>query len=381
MLRDDAIALVRQMRDAANRHDIPRLMDFYADDAVARSPVFAEVTGKAAIAATWERVFSMFPDCALDMSEVLVDGDRIGVLGTLTATDRLGWFGLPPTGGVITYRLALLMTVSAGRIVHEERLYDSAGVVARLEKALVDRELTTAAEVQRALLSRAAYHGGYCEAVGHSLPCRAIGGDFFEFVELPSGSLGIALGDVAGKGLPAALLAAMLQGMVAAEAAAGDGPAKTLSRMNRRMAERHLEARYATLVYGVLSPDGRFAYANAGHNPPALVGREGIHRLTTGGPILGAFAEAAFEEETLQLKELETLVMFTDGVTEARNVENEEYGEDRLISCVTSCATCAPSVLLGSLFGAVREFSGTADQTDDITVTVTRFLDGRPAQP
>ena len=379
MLRDDAIAFVRRIRDAANHHDVPRLMDFYADDAVARSPVFTEVRGRAAIAATWEKVFSTFPDCWLDASEVLVDGDRIAVLGTLHATDRLGWFGLPPTGDAFSYRVMLLLTISAGRIVHEERVYDSAGVVARLEKALLDKELTTAAEVQQALLPRTAYDGGYCEAIGGSVPCKAIGGDFFEFAELPSGNLGVALGDVAGKGLPAALLAAMLQGMVAAEAAVGDGPAETLSRMNRRMAGRHLDARFATLVYGVLAPDGRFVYTNAGHNAPALLAREGIHRLTTGGPILGAFADAAFEEETLHLKELETLVMFTDGVTEARNVENEEYGEDRLISCVSSYSECSTRALLEGVFGAVREFCGKANQTDDITVTVTRFLDGRRA--
>src|SRR5206468_4300269 len=166
--------------------------------------------------------------------------------------------------------------------------YDSSNVIERLEKARIDKELRTAADVQRALLSRTAHVARFCEVVGHSIPCRAIGGDFFEFAELPSGSVAVAMGDVAGKGPAAALLAAMLQGMIAIEAPGGATPAVAVSRLNRRLAAREIEARFATFVYGILSPDGRFAYTNAGHNAPAVLTRGGIRRLTKGGPILGA---------------------------------------------------------------------------------------------
>ena len=372
MSREEAIALVRQVGDATSRRDLRRLMDFYADEAVAVSPVFGTVRGKAAISDSWERLFSTFADFAVEVSNVLVDGDRVAVLGTVNSTDRLGWFGLPATGERITYRLVLLLTLAGGKIVHDERIYDSTGVMERLEKARLDKELQTAADVQRALRPRAAHAGSFCESVGDSVPCRAIGGDFFEFVELPSGDVGVAMGDVMGKGPPAALVAAMVQGMFSVEAPAGRGPAATLARINRQLAARHLGSRFATLVYAVLSPDGRLVYSNAGHNPPALVARDRTHRLTVGGPILGAFADATFVEDTLRLRARDTLIMFTDGVTEARNATDEEFGEDRLLACLAADAQ-SPAVLLKRIFAAVNDFSEQADQSDDMTVTVTRL--------
>src|SRR5262249_1821193 len=152
-------------------------------------------------------------------------------------------------------------------------------VVERFEKARLDKELRTAGDVQRALLSRAPRVGSFYEAAGDSTPCRAIGGDFFEFIDLPSGDLGILMGDIAGKGPAAALLAAMLQGMVAADPDA-TRPAAVLDRLNRRLLARNLGAKYATLVYAVLSATGRLVYANGGHNAPVLATRSGVHRLT-----------------------------------------------------------------------------------------------------
>lgn len=377
MSREQAISLVRQFGDATRQRDLPRLMDFYAEEAVAVSPVFGTICGKAAISDSWERLFSTFADFAVEVSNVLVDGDRVAVMGTVNSTDRLGWFGLPATGGRISYRLVLLLTLAGGKIVHDERIYDVTGVLERLEKARLDKELQTAADVQRALLTRATHAGRFCESVGDSVPCRAIGGDFFEFVELPSGDFGVAMGDVAGKGPPSALLAAMIQGMFAVEAGAGRGPAATLARVNQQLAARHLESRFATLVYAVLSPDGRLVYSNAGHNPPAVVATNDTRRLTVGGPILGAFANAMFEEDTLRLRDRDTLVMFTDGVTEARNARDEEFGEDRLMACLAADAQ-SPAVLLKRIFAAVRDFSEQADQSDDMTVTVTRLVTRGP---
>jgi sigma-B regulation protein RsbU (phosphoserine phosphatase) len=184
--------------------------------------------------------------------------------------------------------------------------------------------------------------------------------------------VGIVMGDVAGKGPAAALLAAMLQGMFAVEASEGGGPAATLGRVNRRLAARHLEPRYATLVYAVLSSNGQLVYCNGGHNPPVLVTRDGIRRLAVGGSIVGPFADAAFEEETLRLRSSDTVVMFTDGVTEATSEAGEEFGEGRLIACLSSHAGASPEALMTRILSTVREFCGRADQTDDVTVSVTR---------
>ncbi len=371
--RQDAIALVHRIADAANTHDIPALMELYADDAVVISPAMSRITGRAAIGAAWDLMLSTFPDWKVCPDEVLVDGDRIIALGVNTATDRQGWFGLPPTGSTINYRAVLLLTIAGGKIVHEERVYDVSSVLQLLEKARIDRELTTAAEIQRVLLSRTARIGSHYEAVGDSLPCRTIGGDFFEFIELPSGALATALGDVAGKGPPAALLAAMLQGMITAEARAAESPSALMSSLNRALVNRGLGSQFATLAYGVLFPDGRFSYCNAGHNAPVVASGRQIRRLTTGGPILGAFRDAAFEEETLALNEQDLVVMFSDGVTEACNPGGEEFGEERLISAVSSYAALPGREFLAAILGNVSRFCHDAQQTDDITVTATRF--------
>jgi serine phosphatase RsbU (regulator of sigma subunit)/limonene-1,2-epoxide hydrolase len=371
--REDAIQLVKDLLSAAYRGDIPRLTQFYADDAVVVSPMFGEVRGADAIATTWRTLFTTAADFSAEISHILVDGDRIAVLSTISTIDRIGWFGLPPTGGPITYKLVLLFTVADGRVTRDERIYDSAGVIERLEKARLDKELRTAAEVQRTLLSQTMHTGRASHTVGDSVPCRAIGGDFFDFIDLPSGDVGIVMGDVAGKGPAAALLAAMVQGMFAMEAPSGAGPAATLTRINRHLVSRRLESRFATVFYGVLSPGGRFVYSNAGHNPPAILTGNSIRRLTTGGPILGAFDTADFNEGAIHLGDGDTLVLFTDGVTEARNRHDEEFGEDRLLDCLRAHHRATPDDLLQRVFDAVRTFCDGADPTDDITVTVTRF--------
>src|SRR5262249_20216306 len=170
------------------------------------------------------------------------------------------------------------------------------------------------------------------------------------------GDVGIIMGDVAGKGPAAALLAAMVQGMFAVEAPLGHGPSATVTRINGHLAARRLESRFATVFYGVLSPDGRFVYSNAGHNPPALLADGHVGRLMSGGPIVGAFGDARFDEDTIELGDGDTLVLFTDGVTEARNRRDEEFGENRLLDCLRASPGAPPDHLLRRVFAAVRHF-------------------------
>ena len=172
MTHDAAVAIVRQLQEAANRHDVAAILDFYADEAISIGPVFDEVRGRAAIAATWHALFSRFPDCALEVGDVLVDGDRVIVFGTVKFIDRAGWFGLPATRTAVDYRIVLLLTFAADKIVRDERVYDSAGVIARLEKALLDKEVRTASEVQQALVPRTVRTGRNFEAAGDAVPWR-----------------------------------------------------------------------------------------------------------------------------------------------------------------------------------------------------------------
>jgi phosphoserine phosphatase RsbU/P len=256
----------------------------------------------------------------------------------------------------------------AASAIESARLYREA-----TEKARLERELALAAEIQRALLPEAMQSGPHFDVAAASVPCRSIGGDFFDYFNLPDGRFGFTLGDVAGKGPPAALLTAMIQGAFAAQVTSADSPAALMAHINRTLIRRAIQSRFVTVMYGVLAPDGRLTYSNAGHNPPILIGRAGARRLETGGLILGLFPHAAYEEETIQLEDGDTLVVFSDGVTEALNGAGDEFGEERLLPCVTEHCGMATEMLLDRILADVRTFAASAAQNDDVTALVLRY--------
>jgi serine phosphatase RsbU (regulator of sigma subunit)/pSer/pThr/pTyr-binding forkhead associated (FHA) protein len=260
----------------------------------------------------------------------------------------------------------------AALAIESARLYREA-----TEKARIERELQLAAEIQRALLPEAMQSGAHFEVAAASVPCRSIGGDFFDYFNLAAGQFAFTLGDVAGKGPPAALLTAMIQGAFAAQVTSIESPAALVAHINRTLIRRAIQSRFVTVMYGVLAADGRLTYCNAGHNPPVLVTRERIHRLETGGLILGLFPHAAYAEESIQLEGGDTLVVFSDGVTEALNAAGDEFGEQRLLSCIEEHRSRPPGVLLDSILAAVRSFSAGAVQNDDVTALVLRYTGQR----
>jgi sigma-B regulation protein RsbU (phosphoserine phosphatase) len=256
----------------------------------------------------------------------------------------------------------------AALAIESARLYREA-----TEKARMERELQLAAEIQRALLPEALQSGSHFDVAASSIPCRAIGGDFFDYFNLADGQFAFTLGDVAGKGPSAALLTAMIQGAFAAQVTSMDSPAAVMAHINRTLIRRAIQSRFVTVMYGVLAPDGKLTYCNAGHNPPILVGRNGVRRLETGGLILGLFPHATYEEETLQLEDGDTLVVFSDGVTEALNAGGDEFGEERLLPCIDEHCGCATDVLLDRILSTVRTFAASAAQNDDVTALVLRY--------
>ena len=256
----------------------------------------------------------------------------------------------------------------AASAIESARLYREA-----TEKTRLERELLLAAEIQRALLPDAMQSGPHFDVAAASIPCRSIGGDFFDYFNLSDGRFAFTLGDVAGKGPPAALLTAMIQGAFAAQVTSTDSPAALMTHINRTLIRRAIQSRFVTVMYGVLSADGQLTYSNAGHNPPILIGRNGVRRLETGGLILGLFPHATYEEETLQLEDGDTLVVFSDGVTEALNTAGEEFGEERLLPCVQEHQGCATDVMLDRILATVRTFAASAAQNDDVTALVLRY--------
>ena len=193
----------------------------------------------------------------LDRAEAVGEERRIGVLyldnrekGTLLSNST---------------RAALeTLATEAAVAIENARLYRET-----MEKARMEQEMRIAAEIQQALLPKAGRSGVFFKAAAASLPCRSIGGDFYDYVDLSNGSLGFALGDVAGKGPPAALLSAMMQGIFAAQAASSDPPSQTVSRVNLALYRRGIESRFVTLMYGALYPDGRLHVLQCRPQPAA----------------------------------------------------------------------------------------------------------------
>lgn len=241
------------------------------------------------------------------------------------------------------------------------------------------QELRTAASIQQALLPPHSHEAATCSATGSSIPCRTIGGDFFDYFELGDGCLAFALGDVAGKGPPAAILAAMAQGILASHVGLNVPPATTVDRVNKALLRRAIEARFATLFYGCLDRAGKLITCNAGHNPGFLFRGDGtMSRLEQGGLMVGAFDFASYAEEESVLAPGDTLVLYSDGVTDAEAASGEQYGEDRLLSCLERSRGGPPGMILQSLLDDVRMFAAGHPPADDVTVLVVRYADGTP---
>jgi len=260
------------------------------------------------------------------------------------------------------------LSAEAALAIENARLYREA-----LDKAKFEQELKVAAAIQQSLLPPGNRAGAFFSTAAASIACRAVGGDFYDYVDLPTGEFGFILGDVAGKGSPAALLAAAVLGMFSAEATYQTTASALVTRLNQGLFRRAIESRFLTTFYGILSPTGELTYCNAGHNAPLLVSTSGIRRLETGGVVLGLFDHASFDQETVTLKPGDYIVVFSDGVTEALNPAGEEFTDERLVEFVKGQGGSPPQDVLTALLAEVKSFCADATQSDDVTAVMVRF--------
>jgi sigma-B regulation protein RsbU (phosphoserine phosphatase) len=258
---------------------------------------------------------------------------------------------------------ANLMRTVADEVAHRERL---------------NREVEIAREVQERLFPQTLPVIAGLDFAGHCRPALGVGGDYYDFLALPKGSLGIAIGDVSGKGIAAALMMASLQASLRSEATrAPENLAAAVANINRLVYEASSSNRYATFFYGQYDPAlGKFDYVNAGHNPPMLFhhagGAEAVTRLEPGGTVVGLLENVCYEQGSVLVSPGDTLVFFTDGISEAMNLADEEWGEERLMDAIREWRGASAQELLESLFASATSFAGTAPQHDDMTLVVLR---------
>lgn len=264
--------------------------------------------------------------------------------------------------------LTVMANVAAIRIEHA-RLSE----VEEAERQMA-RDIQQAAQIQARLLPSAPPVAAGLEIAGKTLACRTVGGDYYDFLKFPDGRVGMLVGDVAGKGMPASLLMSSLQARVQVLFEDGDDLANKIARLNKTTCQNCPENRFITFFMAVADPaSGELAYVNAGHNPPLLIRPSGeFQALEGGGMILGIMPRAVYQEHRAALLPGDVLVLFSDGVTEAADPRGQEFGEQRLADLVCGFRDRPSAEVVDQILQAVISFSEGAPAADDITVVVVR---------
>jgi sigma-B regulation protein RsbU (phosphoserine phosphatase) len=244
------------------------------------------------------------------------------------------------------------------------------------QRERLNRELEIAREVQEHLFPQRLPAVPGLDYCGQCRPAREVGGDYYDFLELPGGKLGIAIGDVSGKGVGAALMMASLEASLRALASVVRDPADLLARVNTFVCQASSANRYATLFYAEYDPaTRRISYVNAGHNPPLVLrnsaGPYRVLRLEDGGSVIGLFPQK-YQQGVFSHEPGDLMVLFTDGVSESMNAHDEEWGEERLIELAKTCHGRSALEGMRRILAAAQAFAAGAPQHDDMTLVVLR---------
>ena len=262
--------------------------------------------------------------------------------------------------------ITVLANMAAIRIEHARLQQEE------VRRKLLSRDLERAAEIQRHLLPSKNPEIDGLDVAGYNAACRTVGGDYYDFFPYPDGRLALVIGDVAGKGLGAALLMSSLHARAHVIFETAERVDQQISRLNRSTATNCPGNCFISFFVAVLDPaSDELAYCNAGHNPPLLLRRNGeVESLDATGIPLGISRNAAYEQKTCRLEQGDVLVLFTDGVTEAMAANMEEFGEHRLLALMRRPGHGEALDMIEELKKELSSFMGGAPPSDDITLVV-----------
>ncbi|MGB2805979.1 MAG: SpoIIE family protein phosphatase [Candidatus Zixiibacteriota bacterium] len=244
-----------------------------------------------------------------------------------------------------------------------------------LKKRKLEEELSIAKRIQQSFLPRAKPRLPGFDISGINIPSEEVGGDYYDFIPIIENQIGIVIADVSGKGIPAALIMASVRAGLIAEIRNNYAIRSIMAKVNNLLFESTASDIYVTAVYGVLDPKNRiFTFSNAGHNAPILRRADGeMKYLTEGGMALGMFENSKYEERPLGINPGEIIVFYTDGVTEAKNDKEEEFGTRRLKQVIGDSHQLGASQIQKNIYDAVKKFTGVSHQEDDLTMIVVKI--------
>jgi serine phosphatase RsbU (regulator of sigma subunit) len=256
----------------------------------------------------------------------------------------------------VSHDILRAIATEAAQLIENARLVQAEEAGRRYQQ-----ELSIAASIQQGLMAVTIPEVPFARLSGRNLSCKEIGGDFFDAVSTPNG-IAVVLADVSGKGVSAALLASILQGMVYSHLIAGMPLTEIVAALNRFFTKKHIGSKYATMIIAHLRHDGELEYVNCGHVPPVWICNHEVLRPSHGNLPVGLLADATYESDRCQMKPGDRLILVTDGVTEAENARGDMFDSDRLET------VAAKSISMDDIFAAVADFCGGTPLNDDCTV-------------
>ena len=292
---------------------------------------------------------------------------RSRLTGTLTVYNRRSSAGFSKADE----RLLAIIAAQSAQVIENARLHEKEKQLLRVKE-----ELALAHKIQVNLLPKQPpVIEGY-DIAGKSLPAETVGGDYFDFMPMQEHYLGFCVGDVSGKGLPAALLMANVQATLRGQAFCSRSVAACLEQSNKLLYQSAPKGTFVTLFCGLLDTTRhQVGYANAGHNRPLLLRADGtLTTLSTGGLVLGVVPTHAYKEDEVALHPGDTLLLYSDGITEAMNEDREQFGEERLAATFERYRHKPAAVMVERIIQAVEHHAGRAPQSDDMTLLILKRL-------
>jgi len=303
-----------------------------------------------------------FPINSILSAPLKTKGKLIGVLNVFNKVNA-GDFSMDDQ------RMLTIIASQSAQVVENARLYEEEQMLQHIEE-----ELRFAKDIQINLLPKANPQIEGYDIAGKSISAKEVGGDYYDFIPIDEHNNVICLGDISGKGMPAAMLMSNLQATLRGQAIFTKSAGECLTRSNKLLFRSTDLQKFATLFYGILnSSEDIFHFSNAGHEPPFLINLEkNVARLTKGGTVLGFMEDYQFEEDSVKLKSGDTIIIYSDGAPDAQNEQDEEFGEERLLSILKDNISLKAEKIIEKVFDAVKVFVKNISQFDDITIVVIK---------